>query len=221
MVGRHRLLARRKMAATVRQYKAFARASRVMLAWNICNCSHDQYESTSSFLISPLPVKPGGGTLGFLTVCQSVCPSVCPSLCPSVCPSLCPSVCPSVHSVSVHSVFRIFLSCPFRYWLEIWYTTLSWHDTDQVRLLSWLTYFYLSYCPLQKITFRNFSLPSFVILTWNLLYEFVLTWYRSSWLLSRLTYFYMSYCPLLKVCFPDFSSLYFEILTWNFIHEFV
>ena len=41
-----------------------------------------------------------------------------------------------------NSVFQIFLSRPLRYWLENWYTTLSWHDTDQVRLLWRLTYFF-------------------------------------------------------------------------------
>ena len=65
-------------------------------------------------------------------ICQSVCLSVLPSV----------SVCPSVHSV-----FRTFLSHPLRYWLEIWYMNLSWHNIDQVWLLSCLTYFYLSYCP--------------------------------------------------------------------------
>ena len=93
----------------------------------------------------------------------------------SFCPSVHLSVCPSVHSVSVHSVFRTFLSRPLRYWLTIWYMDLSWHNTDQDWLLSRLTYFFLSHCPLQKLSFPNFSLSSFVMLTWNLVYEFVLT----------------------------------------------
>ena len=118
-------------------------------------------------VISPLPVKPGG-TLGFLAVRHSVRLSICPS------------VRLSVHSVSVHSVFRTFLSHPLRYWLEIWYVNLSWHDTDQVRVSLRLTYSYRSYCPLLKFSFPNFSLLSFKILTWNLVYEFALTQYRSS-----------------------------------------
>ena len=95
------------------------------------------------------------------------------SLCLSVRPSVCLSVSLSVHSVSVHSVFRTFLSRPLRYGLEIWYVNLSWHNTDQVRVLSRLTFFNRSYCPLLKFSFPGFSLPSFEILTWNLVYEFV------------------------------------------------
>ena len=155
-------------------------------------------------------MKPGGGALGFLAVCHSVCPSVCPSVRPSVSLSvllvpsrwkpgggdfrfprrlsLClsvrlsvrPSVSLSVHSMSVHSVFRTFLSRPLRYWLEIWYVNLSWHNTGQVWVSLRLTYFNRSYCPLLKFSFPDFSLLSFEILTWNLVYEFVLTQYKSS-----------------------------------------
>ena len=117
-------------------------------------------------IFSPLPVKPGDSRL---------CPrlSFCLSVCPSVCPSVRQSVRPSVHWVSVHAVFRTFLSHPLRYWLEIWYMNLSCHNTDQVRVSLRLTYFYKSYCPLLKSSFPDFSLPSFEILTWNLVYEFV------------------------------------------------
>ena len=80
------------------------------------------------------------------------------------------SVCPSVHSVSVHSVFRNFLSRPLRYWLEIWYMDLSWHNTDQVWLCLRLTYFYMSYCPLLKFRFPDFCLSSFNILSWNFIW---------------------------------------------------
>ena len=101
--------------------------------------------------------------------------SVSQSVLMSVRPSVRLSVCLSVHSVSVQSVFRTSLCRLLRYWLEIWYMNLSWHNTDQVRVWSLLTYFYRSYCPLLKLSFPNFSLPSFEILTWNLIYEFVLT----------------------------------------------
>ena len=53
-------------------------------------------------------------------------------------------------------------------------------NKGQVQLLSHLTYFLLSYCPLQNSSFPDFFLLSFVILTWNLVYEFILTLYRSS-----------------------------------------
>ena len=76
------------------------------------------------------------------------------------------SVCLSFHSVSIHSVFRIFLSRPlidlkFGIWLCLHMIQINFD------FLSRLTYFYLGYCPLQKCSFPDFSLPSFVILTWN------------------------------------------------------
>ena len=172
------------------------------------------------WVISPLPVKPGGGggTLSFLAVCHSVRPSVCLSVCLSVRPSVCQSTrCPSTPFSELFSVvlwdidlkfrmwirldiiqikfefrhawptftgvialcwnlvFRVFLCRLLRYWLEIWYMNLSWHNTDQVWVSLRLTYFYRSYCPLLKFSFPDFSLLSFQILTWNLVYEFVLT----------------------------------------------
>ena len=53
-------------------------------------------------------------------------------------------------------VFWIFLSRLLWYRPEIYDMNLSWHDTNQVRLLSRLTYFYMSYCPLLKFCFRTF-----------------------------------------------------------------
>ena len=38
---------------------------------------------------------------------------------------------------------------------------LSWHNTDQVWLLSRLTYFYMRYCPLQQFSFPDFSFVIF------------------------------------------------------------
>ena len=93
---------------------------------------------------------------------------------------------------------------------------LSWHNIDQVFVSSRLTYFYRSYYPLLKFSFPDFSLSSFEIMTWNLVYEFVLN--RSS---SHLLRFYRSYGPLRKLSFPDFSLSSFEIMTWNLVYEFV
>ena len=72
-------------------------------------------------------------------------------------------------------VYPTFFCCLLRNWLESWYMILSWHNTDQVRVSSRLTYFYRSYCPLLKCHFPDFSLLSFEILTWNLVYEFFMT----------------------------------------------
>ena len=150
-----------------------------------------------------------GGTIGFLAVCHSVRLSVRQS------------VRLSVHSVSVHSVFRTFLSRPLSYWLEIWYMDLSWHNTDQVCLWLRLTSFYMSYCPLLNFVFRTFlcHLSTY----WVEISYMNLSWYNTGQvcLWSRLTSFYMSYCPLLKFRFPDFSLSSFNILGWNFIYEFV
>ena len=126
-------------------------------------------------IFSPLPVKPGGGDCRFP-----------PHL------SLCPSVHLSVHSVSVHSIFRTFLSRLLRYW--------------QGRVSSSLT---------------DFSLQSFEIFTGNLVYEFVMRLYRSSLVLSRSTYFYRSYCPLLKFSFPDFSLQPFKIFNCNLVFKYI
>ena len=72
-------------------------------------------------------------------------------------------------------IFRTFLCHLSTYWVEISYINLSWHNTGQVRLWLRLTYFYMSYCPLQKFHFLDFSLSSFDILSWNFIYEFVLS----------------------------------------------
>ena len=107
-------------------------------------------------LLIESPTCETGGTLGFLAVCLSVCLSVSLSVSPLGIPNF------------SQSSFEILT------W-NLVYTTLSWHDTDQFRLLSWLTFFYLSCCPFQKFGFLDFPLLSFVILTLNLVNEFVLT----------------------------------------------
>ena len=78
-------------------------------------------------------------------------------------------------SVRHTSVFPTFLCCLLRYWLEMWYMNLPWHNTDPVWAFSHLTHFYRSYCPFLKFNFPGFSLPSFEILSWNLVYEFIMT----------------------------------------------
>ena len=51
--------------------------------------------------------------------------------------------------------------------LKFWYLKIFWLNTDQVLLLSSLTFFYTSYCPLLKLSFPDFSMQSFEILTLN------------------------------------------------------
>ena len=109
-------------------------------------------------VISPPPVKPEG-TIGLHSVRQSVCQSVC---------------------LSVTLVFRTFLRYTFTYLDESWYRASIWRATDQVRLLSRLTYFFMSYCPLFKIRFPDFSRLCFHIPEWQFVESFHMKSYRAS-----------------------------------------
>ena len=103
------------------------------------------------------------GTIGLHSVRQSVCLSVCPSVC-----------------LSVTLVFRTFLRYTFTYLDESWYRASIWRVTDQVRLLSRLTYFFMSYCPLFKIRFPDFSRLCFHISEWQFVGSFHMKSYRAS-----------------------------------------
>ena len=80
-----------------------------------------------------------------------------------------------VIALCLNFVFKTFLCSLFRFWIKIWYMFLLWHNTDQIRVSSRLTYFYRSYCPFLKFCFPDFSLQSFEIFSWNLVYELTLT----------------------------------------------
>ena len=95
-------------------------------------------------------------------------------------------------------VFQTFLCRLLRYWLEIWYMNWFWLNTNQVRVSSRLTYFYRSYCPLWKFSFPDFSLQSFEILTWNLIYLFVFMLYRSSSTFVAFDIFSLQLLPFAK-----------------------
>ena len=130
--------------------------------------------------------------------------------------------------MSIHSVIRTFLSRSLRYWLEIWYMDLSWLNTNQVWLLSRLTYFFLSYCPLQKFSFPNFlscllwfcfpvfSLSSFDILIWNFIYVFVLTYYRSRGTLVTFDLLLHELLPFAKISFSGLFSVIFRHIDLKF-----
>ena len=95
-------------------------------------------------------------------------------------------------------------------------------------------------------SFPHFSPTCFEILSWNLAYDFVLMYYRSSlsvvtlcqFLYARLqmghimVWWCPSICPTLCPSdspsvqvsvppFPHFSPTCFDILSWNFAHDFV
>ena len=82
--------------------------------------------------------------------------------------------------LSVTLVFRTFLRYTFTYLDETWYRVSIWRVTDQVRLLLLLTYFFMSYCPLFKIRFPDFSRLCFHISEWKLVASFHMKSYRSS-----------------------------------------
>ena len=87
-------------------------------------------------------------------------------------------------------------------------------------VLSRLTYFYRSYCPLLKFSFPDFSLQFFFRYRLEIWYMNLSRQNKEQVrILSRLTHFYRSYCPLPKFSFLEFSLLFFlpsfEILTSN------
>ena len=88
---------------------------------------------------------------------------------------------------------------------------LSWHNAGQVRLWSRLTYFYMSYCPLQKCRFPDFSLSSFDILTWHL------SWHNTGQVLILSCW--PTFTWVIALCknlvFRTFFSC-LGILTWHF-----
>ena len=89
---------------------------------------------------------------------------------------------------------------------------LSWHNTAQHRVLSHFTYFYRSYCPWLKFSFQDFSLRSFEILTWNLMYEFVMTWNKSSLSFVMLDLLLQELLPFAQMLFSRlFSAVFWDI----------
>ena len=72
------------------------------------------------------------------------------------------------------------------------------HTTDRVRVSSRLADFNRSYCHSFKFSFPDFSLHSFEILTWNIVYMNLSSCFTDYvQISSRLTYFHLSY--------PNFS----------------
>ena len=83
----------------------------------------------------------------------------------------------------------------------------------------------MSYCPLFKICFLDFSWLYFQVSEWRLVTRFYMKssiWKVTDqvWLSSRLTKFFKSYCPLFKIRFPNFSRLCFHISEWKLVASF-
>ena len=152
-------------------------------------CTTDQVRvSLICVNFSPPPVKPEG-TIGLHSVCPSVSLSVCLSVCPShlfsglffaMLSHIWMKVVSKLlyeelqikfdfrHGWPIFSwvialcskfVFRSFLAYAFTYMNESWWQASIWRVTDQVRLLSRLTYFFMSYKLIaiwSKFVFRTF-----------------------------------------------------------------
>ena len=111
--------------------------------------------------------------------------------------------------------------------LTFWYMNLSWHDTDQVWLLLRLTRLHSRYFLLFKFSFPHFTLSSCKILTSNLGYEFVLTYYRKCFTLLSLHVCFLQLCINLlgpvgdMYCFSNTHSMLVLIClicwTMNFV----
>ena len=147
-------------------------------------CVECYHEFINSHFISPLLVKSGVGGGGGSEIFSAVLWDIdlkfgiwffldMTQIKFGFCPV--PPIFTGVIALCKNFVFQTFLSFLLWYWPEICNMNLSWHDTDQVRLLSRLTYFYMSYCPLLKFLFPDFSLSSFDIFTWDFRNEAVLT----------------------------------------------
>ena len=75
-------------------------------------------------------------------------------------------------------------------------------------------------------SFPHFSLTCVDILSWNIAYDFVLLYYRSSSSVVNLRQFLWELCPFLnleywKYSFPHFFLTPFNILSWKFAYYFV
>ena len=119
-------------------------------------------------------------------------------------------------------VFRTFLGYAFTYLNGSWLEASTWRVTDQVQLLSRLTHFFMSYCPLFKICFPDFSWLCFHIYEWKLVGSFLMKSYRSSstfvtvdLLLNDLLSF------LKKNSFPHFSFFCMKSYTSSLKHQII
>ena len=118
-------------------------------------------------------------------------------------------------------VFRTFLSCLLKYLLEILCMHLSWCLTDKVWLLLHLTYIYMSYCPLFKFIFTDFSQLSLEIFNlWvciclvvlQIKFDFCHVWPTFTWVIilgSKLVFQTFLSCHLSVVIVSCFIYLKF------------
>ena len=107
-------------------------------------------------------------------------------------------------------VFLSFLAYTFTYMNESWWQASIWRVTDQVWLLSRLTYFFMSYCPLVNIAFPDFSSLCFHISKWKLVGSFHLTSYRSSSTFVTVDLLFHELLPFVQ---NSFSGLFITLLS--------
>ena len=117
-------------------------------------------------------------------------------------------------------VFHTFPGYAFTYLNESWLQASIWSVTDQVWLSSRLTYFFMSYCPLFKFRFPDFSRLCFHISEWKLVANFHMNSYRSSLTFVTVDLLFHELLPFFKNRFPDFSRLCFRIYEWKLVGSF-
>ena len=91
-------------------------------------------------------------------------------------------------------VFRTFLCSLLKYWLEISYMNLSSCFTEHIQLLSHLIHFHLSY--------PNFSVSPYKIMTWIFWDGFISTLYRSSSTFGSLWSVFWGVMPFVNLLAP-------------------
>ena len=119
-------------------------------------------------------------------------------------------------------VFQTFLGYAFTYLNESWKQASIWRVTVQVWLLLWLTCFFMSYCPLFKIRFPDFSWLCFHISEWKLIASFGMKSYRSTSTFVTVDPLFYELLPFKKnrfYCFRDFSFFRMKNYRLNLINK--
>jgi hypothetical protein len=127
------------------------------------------------------------------------------------------------------SVFRTSFLFAYRYSYDIWYISLPYQDTDQVRVWCRSIDFSQSYGPWTYKNITNYQFSGLFslclqIFIWYLVHCFVIPRYRSSSSLVSIHWFFPKLWPfnLEKISwinhFPDFLSRCLQIFIWYLVH---
>ena len=128
------------------------------------------------------------------------------------------------------SVFQTFFLHASTYSNDIWYTVLSWHVTDQVRILFRFDDFWQSYGPWTWRNSKNQFSGLFFVMLWHIQMIFSIQFYHD---MLQIKFEFCSgsiiFCRVMdlglgkirKISFPDFFSPCFEILKWYLVYSFI